>query len=711
MPFSFLNPGLLFGGVAAAVPLILHLLRNRRVRRVPFSDLRFLRGVEVRRSRTAGLRRWLLLLLRMLAILLLAGGAARPRLDGIAPAAGDRVSLLVILDASASMQAVDGEGRTRFEEALETARDLTAGLPDGSEVQWLRAEATTQAVFGSWLPARAAVDGVPETLSPGDGTLDAVALLRGAADAARSCVRPPLVVVISDYQAVDADDRTLQAAAAQLVAVGVHGLEALPVGETVLNGAVLGVELPVRTVLAGETVRVTARVRPARDGQIVRLELDGRVVGESVTGSVADGEATVTFALAAPEAGLHPGRVTMARDRAPADDQRAFVLEVRRRVRTLLAHGTGRDDWRFLAHALAPGFDSAETSESTADLLVTDHAGWSGGDLDRFDVLVLVDPEPLGRDRLTDLSSWLRRGGGCWIVSGDPARGGYLRDHLLSSLAPATVIGQFHVRGEDGAERMAVPTPVHALLEGLPGDALATLGEAEWNRSWRVRAGLMNPVATLAGGDPLLLAGEVGEGRLLLLASGLDRGATTLADNAMFPPLVQRAAVWLGAGQGGGAVLSAGEPLSLPVATSHGRDLSGDLELVYNPADATRSAFHERATLIWSDGRPRVEGPAAPGAGAWILTDGLAVLGAATTVVPAAESDPSPGDPSLFEAGMQAAGLKVDRHLEAGSAGDLGTLLAGRDLSAWCFLAAAMALLIETWYSRGEAPRRSSRRT
>ena len=704
MPLSFLNPGLLFGGLAAAVPLILHLLRNRRVRRVPFSDLRFLRDVEMRRSRTAGLRRWLLLLMRMLAILLIVVAAARPRLGGLAPAAGDRVSLLVALDASASMQAADATGRSRFEQAVITARDLTRTLPEGSEVQWLRAGAATETVFGAWLPSGLAAEAVPASLHAGDGTVAPAPMLRAAAAAARDAERPPLVVVITDDQAVEGDDDELLAALRSLTDVGVQRLEVVPVGEQVDDGAVMDVELPVRTVLEGETVEIRARVRPARDGQVVRLELDDHVVGEAVTDEAAAGETIVTFAVTAPEAGTYPGRIVMRRDRAPADDQRSFVLAVRKRLRVLLAHGEGRDGWRFLAHALDPSFAGSEPGGGAVVLDVVAATAWSGGDLESYDVLVLVDPEPLGRDRLSDLQAWLQRGGGCWLVAGDPARGEDLREYLLPAVAPPLVPEGFHVRGDDGVERLVVTRPVHDLLAGLPDDALATLGEAEWSRGWRFRQDGVSPVASLEGGDPMLIAGANGDGRWLVLASGLHQGATNLTDNAMFPPLAQRAVVWLGVGRGGGPVLRAGEPLRLSLAAVAGRDLSGPLEFVHDPADGSRESSREPATLTWSGGLPSVDGPADPGAGVWRLTDGITTLESATTVVPAVESGPAPGGDEAFSARLAQAGFGVDHHLAAGADNDLSTLLAGRDLAPWCFLAAALLLLLETWYSRGEGP-------
>ena len=81
MPLSFMNPSLLFGAAAAALPIIIHFLSRRRVRRLPFSDLRFLDEVQSRQARSLGIRRWLLLLLRVLAILLVALAAAGPRSD------------------------------------------------------------------------------------------------------------------------------------------------------------------------------------------------------------------------------------------------------------------------------------------------------------------------------------------------------------------------------------------------------------------------------------------------------------------------------------------------------------------------------------------------------------------------------------------------------------------------------------------------------
>src|SRR3954467_11608776 len=112
---SFLYPIFLAGTVAAAIPIVLHLLRRDIARDVPFSAVRLLRHSPLPTSERRRLRDYLLLAARVLALLLLAAAFARPYLPG-SPGATPRV-LIVALDRSFSM---DAPGR--FADALNRAR-------------------------------------------------------------------------------------------------------------------------------------------------------------------------------------------------------------------------------------------------------------------------------------------------------------------------------------------------------------------------------------------------------------------------------------------------------------------------------------------------------------------------------------------------------------------------------------------------------------
>jgi Mg-chelatase subunit ChlD len=104
---SLLMPLYIAGLAAISLPLIFHLIRRSPRGQVVFSSLMFLSRSPPRLTRRSRLDQWLLLLLRALALLLLAIAFARPFLRsqsalGITSSQGRRMILLV--DTSASMQ-------------------------------------------------------------------------------------------------------------------------------------------------------------------------------------------------------------------------------------------------------------------------------------------------------------------------------------------------------------------------------------------------------------------------------------------------------------------------------------------------------------------------------------------------------------------------------------------------------------------------------
>jgi hypothetical protein len=104
---NFLSPWFLLGGVAIVGPILFHLIRRAARERVSFSSLMFLRPTPPRLTRRSKLEHLWLLLLRCLALLLLATAFARPFFSKdialpTAPAEARQIVLLV--DTSASMR-------------------------------------------------------------------------------------------------------------------------------------------------------------------------------------------------------------------------------------------------------------------------------------------------------------------------------------------------------------------------------------------------------------------------------------------------------------------------------------------------------------------------------------------------------------------------------------------------------------------------------
>ena len=132
---TFLNPLVLFGLVAAAIPLILHLLNLRKLRTIEFSTLTFLKELQQTKIRRLKLRQILLLIVRTLLIIVIILAFARPALRGtILGTIGTNAhsSVVFILDDSFSMTVSDEHGEY-FKQAKDATVRLIELLKEGDE--------------------------------------------------------------------------------------------------------------------------------------------------------------------------------------------------------------------------------------------------------------------------------------------------------------------------------------------------------------------------------------------------------------------------------------------------------------------------------------------------------------------------------------------------------------------------------------------------
>jgi hypothetical protein len=133
MPFQFIQPQFAWALAGLAIPVIIHLMFRLRSRRVELGTLRFLRIVLEENARRRVLKRWLLLAMRMAAIMLLAGLFARPYLLARDQAGKDRL-VAILIDRSASMQLKE-KGRRLIDLAVEQAREVIGKCSDKTQIE------------------------------------------------------------------------------------------------------------------------------------------------------------------------------------------------------------------------------------------------------------------------------------------------------------------------------------------------------------------------------------------------------------------------------------------------------------------------------------------------------------------------------------------------------------------------------------------------
>ncbi|MEX0670165.1 MAG: BatA domain-containing protein [Pirellulales bacterium] len=118
---TFLQPWLLVALPLVGLPVIIHLINQRRFQTVPWAAMQFLLAAKALSRGYSRLRNWLIMMLRMLAVAAVILAVGRPLSRGwLALAGGGRPdSAIVVLDRSPSMQARDPDGG---ESKLDTGR-------------------------------------------------------------------------------------------------------------------------------------------------------------------------------------------------------------------------------------------------------------------------------------------------------------------------------------------------------------------------------------------------------------------------------------------------------------------------------------------------------------------------------------------------------------------------------------------------------------
>jgi uncharacterized membrane protein len=132
---TFLNPAILFGLLAASIPIIIHLLNLRKLKKIDFSTLQFLKELQKNKIRKIKLKQWLLLALRVLIILCIVTAFARPTLVGVSiggTTSAAKTTAVFILDDTFSMSVVDQNG-SYFNQAKESIKNILTQFEEGDE--------------------------------------------------------------------------------------------------------------------------------------------------------------------------------------------------------------------------------------------------------------------------------------------------------------------------------------------------------------------------------------------------------------------------------------------------------------------------------------------------------------------------------------------------------------------------------------------------
>jgi hypothetical protein len=527
-------PWFLAALAGVALPLYLHLLKKhkRPPKQVPSLMLYESRVVSSTRHRR--LDHILLLSLRLLLLLFLILAFANPFINRDSAALASNRLVLLVIDNSFSMRA-----GTRLADAKDAAVTVLAGKGAA------RAQVAT---FGSQLRLmtqpiedQSALRAAVQSIQPGDAHGTFGELARAVRATAEAVHTPIELHVFSDMQRGNLAAIFSDMALPGNVKIVTHAV----ITKVQPNWTVESVDVPgqvwgkdakpvhVQAVIA--SYGTTAAHRNAS------LVVNSKTIAMKSVAVPANGRATVDFPALEVPYGFSRCEVKIdSADGFPADDLRRFAVERSDPQKVLLIHSYG--DTRsplYIGAALSAAAQSAFLLESISVNEAADRQP------SNYAFIILSDLNSLPSLLENSLTQYVRSGGSLLIAAGTAA-GARSQIPIFGARINQTrdysrVPGRYMAVGSSDSSYPAV-----AKANGWPG--------VKFFYALDVEPGDSRVIVRLGDQTPLLLEKRIGEGRVMLLTSGLDNLTNDFPLAPAFVPFIEHTARYLaGSERQGGA--------------------------------------------------------------------------------------------------------------------------------------------------------------
>jgi len=529
---GFLTPWFLAGLAALGVPLFVHLLRRHRAAPRPVSSLMFFERGAQSSTRHRRLRYLLLFALRCALVLLVVLAFANPFLRRASADANGRL-LLIVLDNSFSMRA-----GTRFADAQQQALAVLSAKPHSQNAQIIslggKLDVRTQ-VINDDAQLRVAL----ESVQPGDGHANFGDLGHAIRTLSGTVHGPVELHLFSDMQRTAMPANFADAVLPDNVELVLH-----PVvhGATPPNWTVESVDAPAalfdpKDPKHSRVEAVVAGFGTPAATKTLSLVVNGKTIAKRKVNVPDNGRASVEFAPLNVEYGFNRCEVRLeGADAFPADDASVFAVRRSDPERVLFVHAAG--DTRSPLY-----FGSALSAASQGSFMVQSVAADQATDLDpsKYTFVVLSDAARLPAIFEHQLAQYVAKGNAVFIALGTSAAH-HARIPLWGSEVKDT---RDYAREGSAATVGQIDFSYPALEPVQPGRDGGGWADVKVFYASVLNEDEARVAARLADGTPLLLDRRLGEGHIVLLASGLENLTNDLPLHPVFVVFVDRMARYL----------------------------------------------------------------------------------------------------------------------------------------------------------------------
>lgn len=559
---NFLNPFFLLGVLAVAVPVVIHLINLRRPQKLSFSTLAFFEELQKSTIRKIRIKRYLLLALRVLAVIMLALALARPLLSptmgGTASDTSEPKLSVMLLDNSPSMSRIGADGPF-FEQAREVASRVVENSKSSDRFIITGTNSPEQGL--QIVNAARALDLLEEVEVSNTGNNINQAIQVVVNQLQNSTLQQGIIYLFTDAQQSQLDDLK------QLKSLGVNdsrqvALQVITVGSSNQpNIAVSGINLQSRMLSQGNPVSLQVEMHnygnAGAANQFVSLQVDDRMAGQYEV-NLGPGETKqLGFEIVPQKVGDIAGKVVIEGDEISYDNERYFVLNIPRK-RSVLLISQNKDQASEFVSYLQPALEAARRSNTQIEFNRTlpgevDQSSWL-----QNDVIILDGLREIPEYWFEDLQRYVQDGRGLLFF---PSEQGSIENYN-------TFLGLFNagsftgISGEYASFKSVAK--VEGLAEGHPilddifekeedEEIQVDLPELFFYYQFEQVSGTGSyTILSSTTDDEILTEQRFGDGRFLVSTIGTDPGWSNFPVNALFAPVYYRSVLYASSSEQGG---------------------------------------------------------------------------------------------------------------------------------------------------------------
>lgn len=559
---TFLNPLVLIGLAAAAIPVLLHLLNLRKLKTIEFSSLTFLKELQKTKIRKLKLKQILLLILRTLIVVFIVLAFARPTIESSLPGLGSHAksSVVILVDNSFSMDIADERG-VRLKQAREAALSILNSLREGDEVALIQLANLDDRRFAEFTRnfslVREELNKIPVSyttarLEPG------LRLASSVLSMSRNINKEVFVITDAQRNIIGADEKDSTRIFDNSVAV-----YAVPIGlgskagERNLSIDSLNIQTQIFEV--DKPVEVEARIRNSGSedvkGVIVSLMFDRERVAQRTLDIPAGETRLVSIAGTPKVAGAVRAAVEVEGDALDADNRRYFGFIIPDKPKIALVGAPA--DVRFVQLALRP--DALANAPAEVTTLAPEQ--FTATNLNDYSVLFLVNVPRFSQSDVARVSNYLRDGGSVFLFAGEKSDLASYNQTIL----PALGFGQATLK-EYSVQRPVEFTfvdKIHPLFTGVfkgTTDGRTTVESPKVYRAAVITGG--QEIIRLPDGA-LLSESRMGNGRVLYSGVPPTTQWSSFPLTGLFASITNRAVSYLSAAEYMGSEVVVGSPVNV----------------------------------------------------------------------------------------------------------------------------------------------------